>query len=390
MHKVLILDAHQRSALAATRSLGKKGISVITADETEHTLAGYSKYCTGKFTYPSPYVAPDDFVNTVKRACTQHGVTVMFPMSDITMHVILKHRAELEGIHIPCTTFGTFDSLADKCRLVDLAKRTGVPTPLTYCVRSKGDLEALYSDLTFPVVLKPCRSVAYVDGRLVGASVCYARSVSEVRERMQQSKVLCGQPFLVQEFIPGIGQGIFALYDQGRPVVFFAHRRLREKPPSGGVSVLCESVEVDSRLREMAERILGSVHWHGVAMVEFKISYDGAPYLMEVNGRFWGSLQLAVDAGVDFPWLLYRLAIGERLEEAYGYKCGVRCRWLLGDLDHLYLVFKNRSWPNGGSSSKWKAVLEFLRFFDGSTVYEVNRLDDPKPFLLELKRYVRA
>jgi len=68
--------------------------------------------------------------------------------------------------------------------------------------------------------------------------------------------------------------------------------------------------------------------WHGVAMVEFKVSADGTPYLMEVNARFWGSLQLAIDAGVDFPWLLYQLATGRDVESDDDYVTGVKSRWL--------------------------------------------------------------
>ena len=63
---------------------------------------------------------------------------------------------------------------------------------------------------------------------------------------------------------------------------------------------------------EASEKILGHVAWEGVAMVEFLVADDGTPYLMEVNTRFWGSLQLSIDAGVDFPYLLYQVFAGRR------------------------------------------------------------------------------
>ena len=101
------------------------------------------------------------------------------------------------------------------------------------------------------------------------------------------------------------------------PIAWFAHRRIREKPPSGGVSVLCESVAVDPMLKEYAERLLRAAEYRGVAMVEFRIGTDGRPYLMEVNARFWGSLQLAIDCGVDFPWLYYQMLMGEKVEPVH-------------------------------------------------------------------------
>src|SRR5258705_11049078 len=106
---------------------------------------------------------------------------------------------------------------------------------------------------------------------------------------------------------------MFALFDRGRLVAEFAPRRLREKPPAGGASVLSESRPVDPGLRDFAVRMLGPLGWHGVAMMEYKQDRrNGECVLIEVNGRFWGSLELAVDAGVDFPFLAFQLARGIR------------------------------------------------------------------------------
>jgi predicted ATP-grasp superfamily ATP-dependent carboligase len=66
--------------------------------------------------------------------------------------------------------------------------------------------------------------------------------------------------------------------------------------------------------------LLGQFDWQGVAMVEFKVEANtGTPYLLEVNGRFWGSLQLAIDAGVDFPALLVDAATGKPPAQSHGY-----------------------------------------------------------------------
>jgi len=129
---------------------------------------------------------------------------------------------------------------------------------------------------------------------------------------------------------------------------------------------------------------LSGDQWHGAAMVEFKVRPDGRPYLMEINPRFWGSLQLAIDAGVDFPWLAYQLAAGITTDPVDGYRIGVRNRWLLGDLDHVYLSWKQST----GLRAKWRAIVGFLSAFEPGTMHEVDRRDDFKPFLVELKRYV--
>ena len=173
----------------------------------------------------------------------------------------------------------------------------------------------------------------------------------------------------------------------------FAHRRLREKPPSGGVSVLRESIPLDKVLTVPALRLLQKANWHGVAMVEFKEDQSSrVPLLMEVNGRFWGSLQLAIDAGIDFPWLLLQMAEGRHVSVPdNSYRCGVKSRWLLGDLDHLLMrLFKSETTLKlpPGSSSRWRCLLDFVGFANRDTFYEIERFNDMGPVVYELKQYV--
>jgi predicted ATP-grasp superfamily ATP-dependent carboligase len=183
---------------------------------------------------------------------------------------------------------------------------------------------------------------------------------------------------------------VFVLCDRGRVRTAFAHRRLREKPPSGGVSVLCESVAPDPHLIEQAATLLGPLRWHGVAMLEYKQDRrTGQPFLLEVNGRFWGSLQLAVDAGVDFPYLAYQLALGQPLIAPATYRVGVKSRWLLGDLDHLVSRMRSKPDRDDPGPSKLRTVVEFLKLAAREQRYDVVSPDDPRPGIHELRQYVR-
>jgi predicted ATP-grasp superfamily ATP-dependent carboligase len=388
MKKILILDANQRSALAATRALGKKGIAVVTGDATRRTLAGSSKYCQECIVYPSPYDAPDDFVTWLAETIKRSHIDVLFPMTDVTTAVVLKHQAQLGSVCIAAPSFDAYDSVTDKFRLFQAAQRLGLSMPATQFVDPGGAPWVVPNDLHYPVVLKPARSRIATDGHWLSTSVKVAHSRADADRIIAQHAWFQHNPFLVQEYIHGQGQGIFALYNHGRPVGFFAHKRLREKPPEGGVSVLSESVPVAEHMRQIAEALLTPIGWHGVAMVEFKVSGDGTPYLMEINGRFWGSLQLAIDAGVDFPYLLYRLAIGQPVGPVGPYKIGVKSRWLLGDLDHLYLKLKA---PRAQVSlaEKLKSIARFCLPYQRGMRYEINRLHDLGPFLFELRAYFR-
>ncbi|AMM40198.1 hypothetical protein HS1_000392 [Candidatus Desulfofervidus auxilii] len=110
---ILILDANQRSALAATRSLGKKGIPVIVADEKKETLSSVSKYCKESFVYPSPYNSPDVFIETIAKEVTKRKIHIIFPMTDITTYLLLKYKHKFNAI-IPFGSLDAFNTLSNK------------------------------------------------------------------------------------------------------------------------------------------------------------------------------------------------------------------------------------------------------------------------------------
>lgn len=394
---VIILDGNQRSALAATRSLGNKGIEVIVGAETRKSLASSSRYCRGGFSYPSPDANPPAFLRVVQEIAGRYVNPVLFPMTDVTLNEILLNRKYLpESVWVPFSDHDRYDALTDKENLFRLAMKMGISMPETLFSSDFTCHEDLISEavtMGFPLVVKAAHSRAFLSGKYVSSSAMYANDQDELRT------VLGKAPFdqircLVQKRIQGPGVGIFLLARHGDVLARFAHRRIREKPPSGGVSVLCESIRPPAEALDAATQLISFNGWHGVAMIEFK--WDAAknrPKLIEVNARFWGSLNLAIQAGVDFPFLLYRLALGEEVEGPAEYRIGLKSRWELGDLDHLFIRLKrDPGHPSlsGTQVRKRDAVAAFLTdFFRPSVVHEVFNYEDPGPFLFEAKEYVR-
>ncbi len=386
MKKVLILDAGQRSALAVTRSLGKHNIPICTAEDTPASLAGASKYSQQHFTYPSPGKNPDQFIEYLSELVRQQQIEILLPMTELTTMLLLQHADAFPDTKIPFSGLDVVDSLADKCLLMKAAETMGIPIPRTWYVDDPKDLPCDLAQLPYPIVLKPGKSWLFYNGQWSRAAVLFAKDAAEAKHLIDSYWAFQTHPFMLQECVEGYGAGVFAIYDQGKPLAFFAHQRLREKPPSGGVSVLSESKEVEAEPEKHTQTLLNNVNWHGVAMVEFKIAPDGTPYLMEINTRFWGSLQLAIDSGVDFPHLLYQVTCGEKPEAINSYRTGLRLRWLLGDLDNLYLTLKDKQ---TGFTAKLKAVAGFFTPSLKPTRHEVNRFDDLNPFWFELKQYLR-
>ena len=392
--RVLITDGNERAALAVTRALGREQVQVIVGAESERSLAGSSRYCQQSFVYPSPYREPERFVARLLEIIQVHNVDAIFPISDIAMHVIGPERARFDpSVRIPCPSAEVFQEISDKYRLMKQAVREGVSIPDTIFVPD-GDVDQVLGGINaFPVVVKPGCSLVREGRQWKKTSVCYADSREEL-QRLYRDKSYLRSPSLIQQRVIGEGQGLFVLMQEGVPLGMFAHRRLRERPPSGGVSVLRESIALPKPMVEATLKLLQRVKWHGVAMVEFKVDADSSkPLLMEINGRFWGSLQLAIDAGVNFPFLLLNMAMGksETLPEN-GYRVGVKSRWLLGDLDQLVMrLTKSDRALNlpPGAPSKLRSLVSFCRFFERDLFYEVEDIDDFGPSLLEVLRYVR-
>ena len=183
------------------------------------------------------------------------------------------------------------------------------------------------------------------------------------------------------------------MFDKDHHIALFSHKRLREKPPSGGVSVVFESCPLDKEMVESARRLLTAVDWQGVAMVEFKRDKrDGKAKLMEINGRFWGSLQLAVSAGIDFPVLLLKLLQKEKLNNLKNhYQINLKMKWLLGTLEHMLIRLRNSDAKlnlPAGYPSKLQAIVDFIKFKESGCRFDVLQINDPKPFLHELGEYV--
>jgi len=389
-----VTDGDQRPALALTRSLGRRGICVLVGAEQSASLASASKYCVRHVTYPSPYQHPEAFDRFLLDFVQRERVDVVVPVTDVTTHLVARNWPLL-GRHTATAAppFDAFDFVANKWRLLQRASECGIPTPRTHLVDGRSGLRPLIAQIEYPAVVKPLRSRIRTDAGWLLATVQYARSESDLIRLYEDTEYLAGYPSLIQERIVGPGVGVFVLCDRGRLRAAFAHRRVREKPPSGGASVLCESIALDPELLDQAMRLFGPLGWHGVAMMEFKQDRrTGRSFLMEVNGRFWGSLDLAVQAGVDFPYLSYQLAMCQPVEAPQTYKVGVRSRWLLGDLDHLLLrLFHSNDDQHlpDGMPSRARALLDFMRLAGTGLHYDVISRDDPRPFVYEAQQYAK-
>ena len=334
------------------------------------------------------------YATAIKDIVISEKINVVFPMTEASIFLLNEIRDQFpEKVIIACSTADKMGAVSNKCDLFQLAEKLKVPIPVTHYLSGSGDLPGLVRKIEkYPVVVKPSLSRTPVINGFLSGGITYASSREEL-EKLYAANEILQYPSLIQEKIEGSGTGLFTLYNGNRHLALFSHRRIREKPPSGGVSVVSESVPLDEEMVEHAGKLLSAAGWKGVAMVEFKRDKrDGKAKLMEINGRFWGTLQLAIACGVDFPGLYLDLLMGKKMAQVKEYRTGHKMKWFFGTLDHLYIRLKNKdemlNLPSG-SPSKFRAFLDFMKIWEKDTSFDVFDRSDIGPFLFEAKNYLR-
>lgn len=347
---VLTTDAPSNANLAAVRSLGRRGIPVaVCGFPGEFNLSFHSRYVTERLTLPSPTREPGGFIAALASVLERGHYPILLPTTERTAQLVSEHRGVLPAwVRVPIAAPEAIATAVDKEQTLRLAASLGVSAPRTWCPDGPEALARLTPELPRPVLVKPRQTnFLAADGRLVKAGWAVARTPDELARAYCSIHATVPRP-LIQELVPGAGAGIFSIWDTGTPLGWFAHRRLREEDPRGGRASAAVSVPGDPQLVENATRLLKALNWHGVAMVEFRQDRQRDRFwLMEINGRFWGSLSLALAAGVDFPYYLYQLAAGDPVEVPASYPAGVVARDAVAELKHFVRVMRGRprGWP---------------------------------------------
>jgi biotin carboxylase len=328
----------------------------------------------------------DGAVTRIAEACRQLSIDLVFPVTD---DIGLPLASDVD--RVPASVLLpdplVLHAVTDKEQTLRLAAACGVPVPLTVAAHSVAEGLKCAHDFGWPVVVKPRISRSVSDGAVRVHEVAFAWSETELAARIEP--LLRDPGVLLQQYVVGRGVGVELLLDRGRMVAAFQHRRLHEVPLTGGASALRESVPIDPELLDYSVRLLGRLEWTGLAMVEYRVGPAGAA-LMEINGRPWGSLPLAVMAGVDFPAMSVALATGRRTSvPAPGdYRVGLRARNL--ELEALWIAAVLRGGgdariPLPGRSDGLRGLVGLL---DPRVRDDVLSIADPLPGLVVIERVV--
>lgn len=368
--KILVIGAANNASLCMLQSLGRAGMVVdLFGQAGAFNKAMYSRHVNQKIYFEPIEGAVGEFIKRLILVVNEGSYDLVIPSNDrfALLLSLDEVRNAIGSTDVAIPPYEILSQVMDKGATLKLAQKVGCPIPATIYTDDAfvKNLDVEVSRLDFPIVLKPRFSWSLRNGELVKGTPTFIHDPSEFMEKFLSVHSRVPYP-LIQEQIRGDGWGLELLFWDGKIEVAFSHKRIREANPLGSYSSAVESIPLDSDCLEYAREMLAEIGWNGVCMFEFKNddADNNVPKLMEINGRFWGSLPVAVKSHADFPrYLAAKYNGGENLYSG-SYVVGVKCRWMLADLVHLYKVFRGR--PKGWEGyfpSKGKTLLEFLKFY---------------------------
>jgi predicted ATP-grasp superfamily ATP-dependent carboligase len=388
----LVLDGHSAAALAFVRSLGRRGHWVaVGSNRGSFAPAALSRYCGTAWQYPASTEDAGGFLEAVLDFARSQNIALIIPATDWTLFPLSLGRARFQDVcRLALPAHAALERTSDKYRTIELARQAGVPVPATVLVTSRDQLSAL-GPFHFPTVVKDRFSVRWQGNRGTVGMTGYVYSPEELQEKVRERLGASGD-VLLQEFVGGAGVG-FSCFAAGEELYLpFAWRRIREVDPRGSGSSARRSVRLDSEIREFARSLILAAGFEGIAMVEFKRdSRTGQAFLMEINGRPWGSLGLPIACGVDYPnWVADWYLEGKLPPKQSSYREGLVCRRLVGELAHLANVRGGRpkDWP-AAYPSFWSTLVKVAIPWYPGMCYDDLSWQDPRPGLAGVRHWLR-
>ncbi len=351
---VLVLGGQHRNALGVVRDLGRRGIPVFVGSDDPFARSNWSRYASRTFTYPSPARQPDEAHKAILVKLREWEPDVLLPAMDEGWRLLYKHFDDYSQLTamVPCPGHELFERMLNKKTMTKQAQQCGIPVPHTVFPESFDEALEMRHAVTYPALLKPPCSVAGEGITRVETPVDLARALRHFKS-----------PPLIQEWIPGDDLELTLLIADRELVAASTYVSVRNAPLPFGPPVACRTIR-DDKLVEVGAQLLKTIRFEGVAHLDFRRDRrDGLAKLLDFNARLAGTNELSTRSGVNFPLMLYKLALGEKPTPRLRHGRDLEFRWLLfGELRHLVQSTRKRQVIR--DLLQWNNVSTDIRFTD--------------------------
>jgi predicted ATP-grasp superfamily ATP-dependent carboligase len=307
--------ARSWNALAATRCLGKNGVEVITGDDSMICSSNFSVHSKKFFTYPNPDKNPEGFIAKLVEVCIKYSgpdvdLVLMPLLTDAFL--VARHAERFAGIaKLALPSRAQIDLLGNKASLAKYCEENGLRTPKTIPATSEEHLKELCETFPFPAFIKlpdACSAIGLKKVANPAEAMDFYKSVTS------KYPLPAGEYPIIQQSVDGEDYCCTFIFDHGKRRASMTYHNILDFPRKSGMGAVRETVDAAEMEREGA-KLLELAGWHGVAEIDFRWDGTDAPYLIEVNPRFWGGLAQSVESGWDYPYWLYRLAVDGTIPE---------------------------------------------------------------------------
>jgi protein-tyrosine-phosphatase len=395
MSKALVIGEDTRSFLSVIRSLGKIDVTVdvICYDQTSPSLS--SRYINKAWYFNYQSYSVNDWLEKVIALIDSEQYDLVFPCDERAIFPLFNAREKIsQQCKLALPNKEVRDSLFDKHLTKKVAIECGVRV-------AKGKMHSIENETYHSLskyysacfVIKPTES--FNEDKLSSRNkVAIVTSEDEYNDYLSQSDIK-NQQFLIEEYFTGTGEGISLFACNGKVQYLFAHTRVNE-PRTGGGSSYRKAIPIDPAMAEACVAICKATQYDGVGMFEFKKNYTTNEWiLVEVNARFWGSLPLAIHAGIDFPAHYAQYLLGqyeERATPSTKYNVNAYARSFSNDMYDIRAEMQYLTKKVGiaaGVSNLFKRLATYYRVFGHEKIDSFDR-NDKQPFLTEFKQLANA
>ena len=384
LYDAVVLDAKLRQSLMTVRSLGRRGKRVAAMEtnsaieKSKHIPTFTSRWCQESSIVPAYDQQAQPFLTHLKHFVDVAGARVLISSSDEGIAVLRAHRAEIEqwGIRLALAKEASLAMAIRKDCTLAIAERLGLGIPREVIITDVSEVSRALREIGLPAVIKPNESWLWDEHQGVRLTCKLVTTPEEARLAVQQLTQSGGMVHF-QQFLSGRQESVSFMYAHGEVYARFAQWTKRAHPPLGGVSTYRQSIALPEDINEQAERLVREIDLDGYSQVQFRRDNAGKPYLMEINPRLTSGIEIAVRAGIDFPYLVYQWANEEHIDCTKGYRPGVKMCYLEGDLLTTLQTIAQRGRP--GVTPPTRALAEFLATFFVPTSYDYFDWQDLHP-----------
>jgi D-aspartate ligase len=375
MIPAIVIGTHTMG-LGVIRSLGRMGVPIVALYYRSDDMGFVSKYVRERVPIWHPENNESRFIEHLVNLASRFPGSPLFPVSDESLKIVSKNKRLLQNYYkVACDEWEIVRKLLEKNFTYELAKSVDIPIPRTSTPANMDEVLTFAKDLDFPCLIKPVESHRYY--ALFSRKIVKAQDLAQLVTAYQEAED-AGLKVMLQELIPGedsLGVNYNSYFWKGQPTVEFTAKKIRSSPPELGSPCAAVSREIPDVL-DLGRKFLAAANFSGYSCTEFKRDpRDGIHKLMEVNARHNLSTLLAVNCGINFPWLHYRHLTDGIVPEKSHFRENLY--WVDVERDLPYIpkrVFRQK-----------ESLSQILEPYVNSHITAVYDIWDIKPFI---KRYI--